>query len=85
MTDPSARSAAITRKIAALLHVHEAKVTPDATLESLGGDSLSVLVIAMEIEEDWGFTFGKGEIESFRTVADVLDAVAWHRKDRRHG
>lgn len=56
--------------------VPEADVTPDATFESLGLDSLDVVELTLVLEEETGVKLEDEELEDVRTVQDAIDKVA---------
>jgi acyl carrier protein len=55
--------------------VPEADVTPDATFESLGLDSLDVVELTLVLEEETGVKLEDEELEDVRTVQDAMDKV----------
>jgi acyl carrier protein len=50
-------------------------VTPDATFESLGLDSLDVVELTLVLEEETGVKLEDEELEDVRTVQDAIDKV----------
>ena len=52
------------------------QVTRDATLESLGADSLDGVELVMELEEHFNIEISDDEASDLPTVADVLKVVA---------
>ena len=52
------------------LDIDRDEVTPDATLESLGVDSLDMVELICELEDRCGIDFG--EPEGLETVADLV-------------
>lgn len=56
------------------LNVSEDKVTMDANIvEDLEADSLSVMQIIMEMEEEFGITVEDDDVNSLRTVGDIVN------------
>jgi len=54
-------------------------VTPDSVLTSdIGIDSMKMLLLAMQIEDKYGFQFG--EDANFDTIRDLMDYIEAHRK-----
>ncbi len=51
-------------------------VTPEATFESLGLDSLDVVELTLVLEEETGVKLEDEELEDVRTVQDAIDKVA---------
>ena len=55
------------------LKVPEEKVTPDALLvEDLGADSANVMVLIMEVEDQFGIMVEDDAILTLKTVEDVV-------------
>lgn len=55
------------------LKVSADKVTPDARLvEDLGADSANVMVLIMEVEDQFGIMVEDDAIMTLKTVADVV-------------
>jgi acyl carrier protein len=51
-------------------------ITPDATFEALGLDSLDVVELTLVLEEKTGVKLEDEELEEVRTVQDAVDKVA---------
>ncbi len=52
------------------------KVTPDAKIvDDLGADSLDVVELLSQLEDEYGITIPDDEVESLVTVADVATEV----------
>ena len=61
--------------------VDPAKLTPDATLESLGIKSADMVMILMSLEEQFGAYIPiDGPLTEAKTVEDFLRAIAPHLK-----
>lgn len=69
------QEAQVAALIVRMLGCDAAKVQRDATLESLGGDSLDGIEIVMEAEEEFGIEISDDEMERAKTVQDVFDVV----------
>lgn len=52
-----------------------ATVESSADLESLGVTSLDAITLAYELEEDLGVEIPNSDIESLRTVQDLIDGL----------
>ena len=66
----------IKKVIVDLLGVEAAKVTPDASFrEDLGADSLDLVELIMEFEEQFGATISDEEAQQLKTVGQVVDYV----------
>jgi len=62
-----------------LLGVEPEKVTPDATFrEDLGADSLDLVEMIMEFEEQFGETISDEEAQQMKTVGQVVAYVEKH-------
>lgn len=48
------------------------KIEPSMELKSLGLDSLDLVEVMMQIEEEFGIEFSNDEMLGFTTVADVV-------------
>ena len=63
----------VKKSLAKQLRVDEGKITPDARIkEDLGADSLDVLQLLMNIEEDYGIVIPDEKLTTFKTVGDVV-------------
>ncbi|MCH5179887.1 MAG: acyl carrier protein [Erysipelotrichales bacterium] len=51
------------------------ELDPAAELKSLGLDSLDLVELIMDIEENYGVEFDNEELVEFKTVGDVLSAI----------
>jgi acyl carrier protein len=56
--------------------VDRAKLTPDATLESLGIASLDIISIVFALEDRFGVVLEQAEFEHVRTVADLVALIS---------
>ncbi|MBO5458583.1 MAG: acyl carrier protein [Clostridia bacterium] len=58
--------------LAEALNLPLEKVTPDAKIvEDLGADSLDLVELLSQLEDDYGITIPDDEVESLVTVADI--------------
>ena len=65
-----------------LLGVDEEQVTPDAMLiEDLNADSLAAVELAMQLEEYFDIKVEDTEIESMKTVIDIVGTIKRYRPD----
>ena len=69
------------REIAAdRLGVDEGEVTPEASFrEDLEADSLDLVELIMELEEQFGMEIPDEEVEKITTVEEAVDYVDQHR------
>jgi acyl carrier protein len=66
----------IKKIIVDLLGVEAAKVTPDASFrEDLGADSLDLVELIMEFEEQFGATISDEDAQQIKTVGQAVDYV----------
>ncbi|WP_018922586.1 acyl carrier protein [Salsuginibacillus kocurii] len=58
------------------LGVEESEVKPEATFkDDLGADSLDVVELVMELEDEFDLEISDEEAEKIATVADVVDYI----------
>ncbi len=57
------------------LDIDESEITPDTTLEDLGVDSLDLVDIVMDIEDEFELEVPDDALERFTTVGDVVAFV----------
>ncbi|MCD8502449.1 MAG: acyl carrier protein [Bacillaceae bacterium] len=66
----------ITKIIVDRLGVDEAEVKPEATFkEDLGADSLDVVELVMELEDEFDLEISDEDAEKISTVQDVVDYI----------
>lgn len=62
--------------LAEALNLSPEKVTPDAKIvDDLGADSLDVVELLSQLEDEYGITIPDDEVEALVTVADVAAEV----------
>lgn len=61
--------------IADKLSIDKKSITPQATLQDLGADSLDIVEIIMKVEEQFGIEINDEEAEKLKNVQDVVDYV----------
>ena len=64
--------------IAQQLTVDEDNVTPDATFEDLGADSLDTVELVMALEEEFDIEIPDSDAEKIQTVQDALSYLDEH-------
>ncbi|MBE3595844.1 MAG: acyl carrier protein [Hydrogenibacillus sp.] len=66
--------------IADRLGVEEEKVTPEASFkDDLGADSLDLVELVMEFEDEFEMEISDEDAEKINTVQDVLDYIKSHQ------
>lgn len=51
-------------------------ITPSSeVVKDLGADSLDVVELMMALEDEYGITLPEGEVESVKTVQDIVDMM----------
>ena len=61
----------IKKILADQLEIDERTITEDTAIEDLGADSLDLVEIIMNIEEEFGITVDDSDIESLKKVGDI--------------
>lgn len=57
------------------LEVDASSVTEDLAFEDFGADSFDLLNLVTAFEDEFGLTLDDSDLESMKTVSDVLDAI----------
>jgi acyl carrier protein len=57
------------------LSVDASKVTKDATFEDLEADSLDVVELVMDLEEEFGIEVPEEELQEVKTVGQAFDLI----------
>ncbi|NCU16247.1 acyl carrier protein [Pallidibacillus pasinlerensis] len=66
----------VTKIIVDRLDVEESKVTPEATFkDDLGADSLDVVELVMELEDEFDLQFSDEDSEKIVTVGDAVSYI----------
>ena len=59
------------------LPIDAAKVTEDARMiEDLGADSANLMMLIMDLEEEFGMTVEDEALGTIKTVGDIVDYIA---------
>lgn len=66
---------AVTKRLIENLGCKPEAVTEDATIESLGADSLDGVELVMQMEEDFSIEITDDEGDGIKTVADAINLV----------
>ena len=66
--------------IADKLDIEEDKIKPESSfLDDLGADSLDIVELIMELEEEFGIEIPDEDAEKIRTVADAVKYIEEHQ------
>jgi len=65
----------IQRMMAEQFDLKPEDLTPDAQLDSLGLDSLSVIEFMFTLEDELNIKIANDRVEDFKTVGDVADII----------
>jgi len=59
--------------LAKQLRIDESKITPESEIKKdLGADSLDIMQLLFNVEEEYGITIPDEELATFNTVADIV-------------
>ena len=59
------------------LPIDEAKITEDAKMiDDLGADSANLMMLIMDLEEEFGMTVEDEALGTIKTVGDIVDYIA---------
>ncbi len=62
--------------LAEQLDISADKITPESeVVKDLGADSLDVVELLMQLEEEFGITLPDSEMENLKTVQDIVDMM----------
>jgi acyl carrier protein len=81
MIDRQETAQKISAIVAEKLSIDKNSIKPESTLQDLGADSLDMVEIIMQIEEDFGIQINDEEAEKLNTMAEVVDYVHERRKN----
>ncbi len=66
----------VSKMLASQLGIAEDKITPEAeVVKDLGADSLDVVELMMALEDEYGVTLPESDVESIKTVQDIVDMM----------
>ena len=58
------------------LGIDKDKVTPDADIiKDIGADSLDIVEMLMDVENEWNITIEDDDVHGFKTVGDVAKYI----------
>jgi acyl carrier protein len=72
MTDIAER---VRNIVAERLNVNPEEVTPETTFEDLGADSLDVMDLVMELEQEFDIEIPDEDAEKIRTIEDTIKYI----------
>ena len=55
------------------------QVTPGASIEGLGADSVNIVEVVMALEEEYGMKISGEGTEKIRTVRDLVNYIQRHK------
>jgi acyl carrier protein len=67
-------------RIAEQFKTDRASLSPETTLLSLGADSLDMVELAMELEDEHGFAIEQTDISTIKTLGDVVKLIETKKK-----
>lgn len=65
----------IYQAVAGLVEIGDRPLTPETSFEDIGLNSLAVVTLTFELEDQWGITIPNEILGDFRTVAEARDTV----------
>lgn len=66
----------VSKMLAEQLGVAVDSITPNSeVVKDLGADSLDVVELMMALEDEYGITLPEGEVESIKTVQDIVNMM----------
>ncbi len=66
--------------VAEKLNIDTSTITPDATLQGLGADSLDIVEFIMRFEDQFGIEINDEDAEKLQSLGEVIDYVHERRK-----
>jgi acyl carrier protein len=73
--------ASIRQLLSESLNVPPDSITVHTRMDSLGADSLELIELVMDLEEEFGIPVSKKEADQFKSVGDILRFFAEERAD----
>lgn len=67
-------------RIADQFKTDRASLSAETTLESLNADSLDMVELSMEIEDEFGFSIEQSDISSIKNLGDIVKLVESKKK-----
>ena len=62
--------------LAKQLEISADSITPQSeVVKDLGADSLDVVELMMDLEDEYGITLPEGDVEKIKTVQDIVDMM----------
>ncbi len=66
----------VCKMLAEQLDISVDTITPQSeVVKDLGADSLDVVELMMQLEDEYGITLPEGEVENVNTVQDIVDMM----------
>lgn len=83
MIDKNETKEIVIKIIAATLKREQSSISEDATLQNLGADSLDIIEIIMNIEEQFLIHIDDEKAEKLKTIQDVIEYVQELREEKK--
>ncbi len=66
--------------IAEQMDIDESKLSPNSDIiKDLGADSLDIVEMLMNLEEEWGLVIDDEDVPKLHTIKDVVDYIESHK------
>lgn len=66
--------------IAEQMNIDESKLTPGSDIiKDLGADSLDIVEMLMNLEEEWGLVIDDEDVPTLHTIGDVVAYIESHK------
>ena len=66
----------VCKMLAEQLDISVDTITPQSeVVKDLGAESLDVVELMMQLEDEYGITLPEGEVENVKTVQDIVDMM----------
>ena len=61
--------------VSARFEISEMKLSADTSIEEIGADSIDLVDLVTELEEEFGVSVPDEEFENIKTIGDVADLI----------
>jgi acyl carrier protein len=83
MNDMTSDRTVVIGKISELLEIEPASIDVNAPLFSLTSSSFRVVELVIELQEQFGVSFGQEDMNGVETIGDLVGLIAIRRQDCR--